>query len=172
MTKRRERFKRSAGTVFSPVDVLRVGVASRRQPAMAADAAAIDRGEGRTMPCWFRGLYGDYPRRFRGYFLDLAPDRPVLREFWVPFVVRRRIPITEDLISARVRPFESTREARRFVSTGLYAPEGPLQWAGNAIVSYQTPQGVLEFGVKRADVPLLLHYADLMRQRRDTSPPE
>jgi hypothetical protein len=44
------------------------------QEARAADVEAVDRGEGRTIACLFRGTYGIYPRRFKQKMLDLTSD--------------------------------------------------------------------------------------------------
>jgi hypothetical protein len=95
--------RRSAGTVIGPLGAAKVFVPRWRKQGQTADAAAIDRGETRTVLCWFRGLYGDYRRKFLLYFLDLAPDGPVLRKhllFW-PLVP---ITITEAIVSASLRP--------------------------------------------------------------------
>jgi hypothetical protein len=114
------------------------------------------------MLCWFRGLYGDYPREFRGYFMDLAPDGLVLRKY-VLFTERRRIPIREELLSARERMPESLQEARRIGAAGGLA--------GNSIISCMTPLGVLEFAVKPTDAPILLRYINRLRQRHQGNPP-
>jgi hypothetical protein len=163
MPRRKQRFKRSAGTVYGPVGAFRVILAPWRRSAISSDIEAIDRGEGRTMLCWFRGLYGDYPRKFYLYRMDLAPDGLVLRKH-VLFVERHRIPIKEELLSAQERMPESLQEALRIGSGGLYSADQPLQQAGNSIVSCVTPLGVLEFAVKRTDVPLLLHYINRLRK--------
>lgn len=115
------------------------------------------------MMCWFRGLYGDYPRTYRVYFMNLSPDGLVLRKY-VLFRERRRIPVTEEVLSARERLPESLREARAIGSNGQYAAGQPLQEWGNSIVSCVTRLGVLEFAVKRADAPVLLHYIDRLRR--------
>jgi hypothetical protein len=117
------------------------------------------------MLCWFRGLYGDYPRGFYPYFLNLAPDGPVLRKYML-FVERQRIPVREQLLSAKVRMPDSLKEARRIGSGGVYAAGGPLRQAGASIVSCATPLGILEFAVKRTDEALLLQYVEWMRQQR------
>lgn len=43
-----------------------------RAAASAADIAAVDRGEGRRLFCYHRALYGQYPRRFMAYILDVT----------------------------------------------------------------------------------------------------
>jgi hypothetical protein len=119
--------------------------------------------------CWFRGLYGDYPRKFFLYFLDLSPDCLVLRKYLL-FFERRRIRVKEDLISARVRMPERSQEARRIGSGGLYSSGALLQQAGASVISCTTSLGILEFAVKRTDAPLLLHYISRL-QRQGASPP-
>lgn len=122
------------------------------------------------MLCWFRGLYGDYPRTFRVYFMNLPPDGLVLSKY-VLFRGRRRIPVTEELVSARERMPESSQEARKIGSTGQYAAGQPLQEWGRSIISCATPLGVLEFAVRPADAPVLLHYIDRLRLHHQDSPP-
>ena len=130
------------------------------------ELAALDHGECLTLVGYFRALYGtDYPRKFRGGHLDLSPGGPVFRPGLLLRPWMRTVAVREELISARVRPFESQREARRFLGTGVYAPGGPLEFVGSVVVSCQTFGGVLEFGVQREDVPLLLHYVELMDRR-------
>lgn len=127
----------------------------------AADVAAIDRGESRTVYCSFRGFYGAYPRRFWGYHLDLRPGGLVLRP---RLKLGRRFHVGEQVLSAHVRPFESKREAMQHLGTGQYAPGGKLEWAGMVVVRCETSDGVLEFAVPRPDVRLVLHYLDRLRQ--------
>ena len=68
----------SAGTVM-PLDLAKDRMRGPSAAAKAADIAAIDRGEIRRVFSSFRGLHGGYPKRFRGYWLDLAPDGMILR---------------------------------------------------------------------------------------------
>ncbi|HEV2373271.1 MAG TPA: hypothetical protein VGS19_13995 [Streptosporangiaceae bacterium] len=161
---KRERLKRSAGTVM-PWDLAKNRLHGPDEKATASDIAAVDSGEGRTVYCSFRGLYGSFPRRFRGYFLDLTADGPVLRPFLGFSFLWRRIPIHAHVVSAKIRPFKDGREALDLMSTGQYAPGGKLEWAGSEIISCRTTEGVLEFAVKRPDVPLVLHYLDRLSQR-------
>ena len=156
--------KRSAGFVIGPISVLRVILAPWRRAVTSSDIAAVDSGEGRTMLCWFRGLYGDYPRRFSLRFLDLTREGLYLRTNRL-FIYRTRIAIGEQIVSARIRPPESLKEALRIGSGGIYAAGGPLELAGAAIITCTTPRGVLEFAAKRADVPLLLHYLERMSRQ-------
>lgn len=167
--KSKQRFKRSVGTTYGPVGGLKLLIDPWRQSAISSDIEAIDRGEGRMMLCWFRGLYGDYPSKFRGYFMNLSPDGLVLGKY-VLFTERYRIPITEELLSARERMPESMREARTIGSSGQYAAGQSLQEWGSSIISCVTPLGVLEFAVKRADAPVLLHYIDRLRLHHQSNP--
>jgi hypothetical protein len=118
--------------------------------------------------CWFRGLYGNYRRKFYPYFLDLAPGGLVLRKgllFWE----RQRIPITEGLVSASLRPPASPQEARRVEANGTpYGSGGPMDVVGNQIIRCKTTEGILEFAIQRTDVPLLLHYITAHALRPDS----
>jgi hypothetical protein len=136
----------------------------------AADIQAVDRGEGRTLFCSFRATYGSYPRSFRGYMLDLTPEGLVLRPVLLLGFLSRRIPARERIESARVRPFQSEREARSLLATGLYAPGDRMGWAGMEVITCETAAGVLEFAVKRPDVALVLHYLDGLRRLSGQSP--
>lgn len=154
---RRGRLRRSSGSALTPGDMIRLWRPGRREAASAADIAAIDRGEGRSAFCEYRGLYGSYPRRFMGCWLDLTPEGPVIR----PLLFLRwgqRIPVEEPVLSARVRPFVSKWEAINHLGAGEYAPGGSLEQSGHVVISCQTTGGVLEFAVRRPDVALMLHY--------------
>ncbi len=155
----RNRVKRSAGTVITAKDVLREYRRGPREAASEADIAAIDRGEGRTLFCYYRGLYGSYPRRFAGCMLDLTPDGPVIRPL---LILKRwqRIPVSEQVMGARVRPFDNKREAFELRGAGQYAQGGLLRPSGSVVVSCQTSGGLLEFAVMRPDVELVLHFFD------------
>jgi hypothetical protein len=156
----RNRPQRSSGTAITPRDLLRTGRRRPRQAASAADIAAIDRGESRTVFCYYRGLYGGYPRRFAGCMLDLTPDGPVIRPMLFLKSLRQRIPIPERVIGAQVRPFDDEREALRLGSTGQFAGGGLLQQSGSVVISCQTSGGLLEFAVRRPDVDLVLRFFD------------
>jgi hypothetical protein len=169
MPRTKQRLKRSAGTIFGPAGALKVMIAPWRRAAISSDIEAIDRGESRKMMCWFRGLYGDYPRTFHWYLMNLSPDGLVLIEYLL-FMERRRIPIREELLSARERMAESDREAS-WVGTGGMRSEGqPVLVGSNGIISCETPLGVLEFAVKWTDIPVFLHYIDRLRQHHQSSP--
>jgi hypothetical protein len=168
MANRQSHGRRSAGTVYSPLDAARVFIPGWRKRVQASDLAAIDRGEPRTVLCWFRGLYGNYRRKFYIYFLDMTSAGPVLRKnllFWE----RERIPITEGLVSASLRPPASPQEARRVRANGTpYGSGGPMDVVGRQIISCETTEGIVEFAVMRTDVPLLLHYITAQALRPDS----
>jgi hypothetical protein len=150
----RQRWPRSAGTA-TPVDVLRNRFRAPSPKATAADIAAVDRGEGRTVACLFRGSYGRYPRRFRQRVIDLTLGSVVLRPWWYS-LHRKPIVIAEPISGAQVRPraFKTDWNVR---ATGLYAEGQPLGYAGSVVIACQTPSGTLEFAVPRPDVQLVLH---------------
>ena len=131
--------------------------------------AAIDRGETRSVICRYRGLYGNYSRKWLIFFLDLAPAELVLHHY-VLFRGRVRIPITEALISASLRPPASPQEARHIGASGQYAPGGSMELVGQQIVSCKTTGGIIEFAVRRTDVALLLHYVTKHATKADASP--
>jgi hypothetical protein len=152
------------------VGALKFYIAPWRRKAIASDIAAIDRGEGRKMYGWFRGLYGSYPRTWQPYFMILSPDGLAVTQSRVR-TERRRIPITEELLSARTRMHESYREAFRTGAGGPYADDGrPVFLDRNAIISCETPLGVLEFVLKQPDLPVFMHYIDRLRQRHHGDP--
>jgi hypothetical protein len=148
------RLRRSAGTVM-PSDLVR----NRRRPpshaAREADIEAVDRGDGRTVACMFRGTYGSYPRRFRQKMLDLTSDALVLRPYWYS-LSRTQMTIKEPVLSARVR-LRNFKTDWNIRAAGVYAPGARLEWAGFDVVSCQTHLGILEFAVTRPDVQLVLH---------------
>jgi hypothetical protein len=147
-------FRRSAGTVM-PVDLVRNRMRAPSQAARAADIEAVDRGEGRTIACMFRGTYGDYPRRFKQKMLDLTSDSLVLRPFWYG-LNRKCVTIAEPVVAAQVR--ERNFKTDWNVRTGVeYAPGRRIEWTGFVVISCQTSSGILEFAVPRPDVPLMLH---------------
>jgi hypothetical protein len=161
----RERLQRSSGTAVTARDVLRTGKRRSREAASVADIAAIDRGEGRTVFCYYRGLYGSYPTRFVGCWLDLTPDGPVIRPMLFLRFLRQRIHISEPVVGARVRPFDNQREAFQLAGAGQYASGGLLEQSGSVVISCQTSGGLLEFAVRRPDVDLVLHFFDRLVQR-------
>lgn len=159
----RKRLRRSSGTALMAGDVLGERRRGSREAASAADVAAIDEGAGRTVFCSYRGLYGSYPRRFAGCMLDLTLDGAVIR----PLLLLRcwqRIPVCEPVMWARVRPFDSEREAVRLGGAGQYGPGGLLQQSGSVVICCQTSGGLLEFAVRRPDVDLVLHFFDRLAE--------
>jgi hypothetical protein len=104
MVNRGKRLGRSAGTVM-PLDLVRNRMRAPSSAA-AADIEAVERGEGRTVACMFRGTDGSNPRRFRQKMLDLTSDALAIRPFWSS-LDRRRMTITERVLSAQVRPRDS-----------------------------------------------------------------
>ncbi len=161
------RLSRSAGTVM-PLDLVRNQMRAPSPAATAADIEALDRGEGRTVACMFRGTYGRYPRRFRQKMLDLTSDALVLRPFWYS-LNRRPMTITERVLSAQVRP-RNFKTDWNIKATGVYAPGSRLEWAGFEVVSCRTSAGILEFAVPRPDVPLVLHVMNRPHQLTDAEP--
>ena len=77
-----------------PFDLVRIRMRAPGLAASAGDIEAVDRGEGRTVVCMFRGTYGVYPKRFKQKMLDLTSDALVLRPFWCS-LSRKRMTITE-----------------------------------------------------------------------------
>ena len=112
--------KRSSGTAMTPWDLLRTYRRRSGDAASVADIAAVDTGEGRTLFCSYRGLFGSYPRRFAGCMLDLTRDGAVIPPL---LILKRwqRIAISEQVTGAWVRPFDDKREAFRLGGGGQYA---------------------------------------------------
>lgn len=151
-------FRRSAGTA-TPIDILRRGFRAPSKAALAADIAAVDRGEGRTLACLFRGFYGKYPRRYGRKMLDLAPDALLIRPFWSsPIRSTFRIP-REDITSAHPRP-SRVAGSGKVMDDGIYPAGAVFSWAAFVVIICETAEGRLELGVPRPDVPLMLHYLD------------
>jgi len=159
--------RRSTGSVFTPRDMLTVYRTSPREERQEDDIRTVDRGEVVTVYCAYRGTYGNYPRRFMGCWLDLAPDGLIIRPMLLLAFLWRRIPVAEDIHSAQTRPFASQWEAANWRGSGAYASGGALQQAGKVVISCRTSAGVLEFAVPRPDVPLVLHY--LTRRIKDSA---
>lgn len=167
----RNRLQRSSGTAITARDLFRTYRRQSREAASAADIAAIDRGEGRTVFCSYRGSYGSYPKRFAGCMLDLTPEGPVIRPMLFLRFLWQRIPISERVIGAEVRPFENQREAFQLASTGQFAPGGLLQQSGSVVICCQTSGGLLEFAVRRPDVDLVLHFFRRIAEQAPTHCP-
>lgn len=158
----------SGGGIALAVLRARLSQAKTKQPLVMKSvepASALDEHQAELV-CWFRGLYGAYPRQFRGYIVQLTPTGLRLRPNWL---FKHRMPTFEippDVVSVQERPIAAGREARLMLGrAGLYAPGAPLEGAGRVIVSWQTSQGLLEFGVQRCDVPLMRQYIDILRRR-------
>lgn len=151
--------RRSTGSAVTPRQTSTLRNPDKRAASQAADIAAVDRGDViRVVPCDHRGDYGEYPRRFRGYRLDLEPERPVIRaSLW------RRIPVREQILSARVRPFRGDWESRRRGGNQEFSLEKRV------IIECMTTGGTLDFGVGVSDVDLVLHY--LNRLASAAAPP-
>jgi hypothetical protein len=173
MASYKDRIMRSPGDVLPEDPALVRLVRGPRPTSRAADMAALNRGESRTIICSRLAEYGDHPKRLRGGYLDLTPQGPVLRPGLIPRLWRRPFLVTDELLSAEVRPFTSENEAFKWGSSGLRSPDdGLLGWAAFVPVRCQTSRGILEVGVMKADVPLFLHYVELTRRRRGTPPPQ
>jgi hypothetical protein len=144
MSNRSKGFRRSAGTV-RPLDPVPNRMRAPSQAAQAADIQAVDRGEGRTIACLFRGTYGTYPRRFKQKMLDLTSDSLVLRPFWYG-LNRKRVTIAEPVLAAEVR--ERNFKTDWNVRVGVeYAPGRRLEWAGFVVISL--PDLIWDSGVRR-----------------------
>lgn len=163
--------RRSTGTTRTFGEIYTAYNPRRREGRKAADIAAVSRGETVWVVCSYRGNYGNYPNRFMGCYLDLAPGGPVIRpmlffgQFW------RRIPVMEKIISVQVRPFSGWREAARVAGGGQYAAGGSLEQSGRVPISCTTSGGVLEFAVPRPDVDLVLYYFGSLIEEPDTANP-
>lgn len=150
----RERPQRAAGT-RTPMDVAR---ALFRPPTGAAeDAEALTRGESRTVACFFRGLSGQYPRRFTNVgWLDLTPEGLTWRPSWVQFW-HQQWHITGPAKAAYVRARDPAVD-RLFKGSGTFAPDGAFAWRGFSVIVCETPDAVLEFAVPNPDTALMLSY--------------
>jgi len=158
------RLARSAGTA-TPLDVLRRWFRPPGEPAIAADLAAIDRGGGRTLACFYRGAYEGMPPRFRRKMLDLTADGLVFRPFWSsPSRTRLRIEANE-VTSAHLR-LRSHRTDLNVPATGVYQRGGIFDYAGFEVIQCQATRGPLELAVPRPDVPLGVALPSSQRRSR------
>jgi hypothetical protein len=160
--------RRSAGSV-RPWDIRKTFLL--RGPSKSdskADISAIENGEARAAICQFRASYGDYPKKFVAYYIDMNESTITLRPFALSRLWAHKIEIKEPILSAQVRAFRDRREAVEHLGTGQYKADGRLSWAGQEIVTCQTREGTLEFSVKRPDVPLFLRYIALRRGSRES----
>jgi hypothetical protein len=138
---RRTRLPRSAGTA-TPLDVLRRWFRPPSQSAIAADIAAVDRGDGRTVACFYRGEYEGMARRSRRKMLDLTGGGLVLRPFWSsPSRTRFRIEGNE-ITSAHLRP-RRHRTDLNVPATGVYQQGGIFDYAGFEVIQCQISRGLL-----------------------------
>lgn len=157
------RNRRSTGTVMSVIvswPRLRLHRSERARSArQAEDIAVVDRGEIVTVSCGYHGDYGRYPHwRYMPCWLELARERPVIRPTVYFSFLWRRIPVEEQIVSARVRPFRNWREAVMRSGMGEYGEGGRYEQRGGVIIACETSGGTLEFSVRRPDVDLMLHY--------------
>jgi hypothetical protein len=152
----RERLLRAAGT-RTAWDVAQAFFIPLRRARTLSDIEAVERGEGRTVGCFFRGLFGPYPDRFTNLgSLDLAHRRAVWRPLWI-YAWRQDWPITDPVASAFVRPRDPETD-RPFKGAGSFAPGGAFEWRGFSVVVCQTPHGHLEFAVPNPDIDLVVAY--------------
>lgn len=160
--RRPRRVRRSAGTT-TPLDVLRNRFRAPGDAAIAADLAAIDRGEGRRVACLFRGDYAGYPRRFHRKMADLLPEALVLRPFWSS-PDRRSFQVDELVVSAGPRPRDRSKDWN-VPGSGVHGPGQVFGYTGFEVVVCQTELGRFELAVPRPDIPLVLHYLHTARSR-------
>lgn len=139
--------RRSTGSAVTPREMSRYRDQARRAAGQAEDMAAVDRGENIRVILLggFRGDYGKFRRLFAGV-LYLEPRIPVLHWLWW------RFPVTDQILSARVRPFKSSWEKARKENSGEFNLEKRV------IIECVTEGGILEFGVGKTDADLVLHY--------------
>lgn len=117
---------------------------------LAADIAAVDRGEPLVMAVLYRGTLPGYPRWFRRKMVVLQPDELVFRPFWSsPLRTRRRLR-RADIVAA-------APGADR--ASPLYQPGARMaSYASFDVLRCQLAGGTLDLAVPRPDVPLMLHY--------------
>lgn len=137
------------------------------RPLVVAPVApsAIREYPGVYLVCQFRGLYGNYPCQFHPYRVKLTPGGLLLQPCHLFKTSRSALTVTDDLLSARVRPFESESEARRLFSSGLYRAGGPVEESGRVVVCCRTSGGLLEFAVERREQHLLMAWIDIVKHR-------
>jgi len=126
-----------------------------RAASQAADREALDHASVVAVFSLHWADYGQYPRSPRGCWLDLAPDRPVIRPVR-PFGFRGQgSPVRERILSARVAPRrhwhdQSVRRNPKWVD--VYSLDNGM------VVSCKTSGGTLRFVVARVDGELMVHY--------------
>lgn len=151
----RERSRRAAGT-RTPWDVFKAAFRSPKESASLADIQAIEHGEGRTVACWFRGLYGQYPRRFVQRKLDLVPGGMLFQPYWFS-ASHRNLRVEDAIISAHVRP-RDPRTDWNIKSSGQFRRGGLLESSGFSVIVCETLKGPLELAVPNPDLDLVLKY--------------
>lgn len=138
--------RRSTGSAWKPRETATLRNPARRAAGQAADLAAVDRGEViRVILGGFRGDYGKFRRLFAGV-LYLEPQVPVLHWLWW------RFPVTEQVLSAQVRPFKG------FWEKTWRGGRTEFDLEERVIIECLTAGGTLEFGVGVTDADLVLHY--------------
>jgi hypothetical protein len=126
-----------------------------RAASLAADREALDHGNLVAVFSLYWADYGQYPRSPRGCWLDLAPDRPVIRPVRLFGFRGQGSPVQERILSARVAP--------RRHWYGQSARPNP-KWAdaysldNGMVVSCKTSGGTLRFVVARIDGELMVYY--------------
>ena len=118
------KLKRAAGT-RTAWDVLAAYFRKPKEEASEADIAAVDRGEGRQVSCFFRTLGGSSPERFHQMQLNLLPGRAELYPVWFSF--DRKPARAEDVTSACIRPYD--RATDRILKATARMPR-VVQWNG------------------------------------------
>jgi hypothetical protein len=129
----------------------------------AADKEALDHGEVVTAFGLYWADYGQYPRSARVCWLDLAPDRPVIRPIQLFGFRRQSIPVQEQILSAQVRPrrhgYDSGIRPWTRREVDVYSLDN------GKVVSCRTSGGILRLVVARADAGLMEHYLKRLEVR-------
>lgn len=129
----------------------------------AADREALNHGEVVAARGLYWADYGQYPRSAKGCWLDLAPDRPVIRPMQLSGFRRQSIPVQERILSARVNPrrhwYDDGIRPRRRQVVDVYSLDSGM------VVSCRTSGGILRFVIVRADADLMVHYLKRLEVR-------
>lgn len=150
--------RRSTGTTRTSGEIFTAYRRGAREKRQKGDIEAVDSGVTVTLVGSYKGNYGKYPKRFMMAYIDLNEDGIVIRPMLFFGQYWRKIPVSERVISARVRPFLNKREAFSVRGGGQYAAGGILEQTGNVAISCTTSGGVLDLAVPRPDVEMVLHY--------------
>lgn len=144
----------------------RGGLVGPSKDAIAEDFKAIDEGRAIRMGCLFRATYGSYPKRFRQQSMRLTQDGLLFRPSPLS-ILRRSFWVREGIQEARVRSyvFKTDWNVR---AKGNYAEGRPLAHLGFDIISCRTELGLVEFAVRRPDVPLVLYFIKKMKEGRNS----